>query len=286
MLERAGTLQRDGQPCTFGLATKGLPKPFLRTARPNRLVLVAMSDARAIDDWNWWWGAWRDRIRCGNCRALMDLKSPCPICSADYSKPGPDDFIVRDGIKVPSQILPGALDWSPYVMLQIMHRDWLRPVGAVDNEALPERTSPSRRVVVVLIFWTYFETLMSWYYETATSNLPISVASDLLSRYGTIGSRLDRLHRILFDTRYGDDLDKLGCSKIRAHLENLQTQRNAFVHGNPEAINDALVDETARLLPEFHAAWIRSFNLRCTFAPVPAPPAMAQARSAEAGQAS
>jgi len=219
-------------------------------------------ETATFDDWEWWWGAWRGRIRCGKCRALMDLKDPCPVCATDYSVLGADEFIVRDGIRMPAQVFAGALDWSPYVMLKLMYSDWQRPLGEPDA-ALPPENSPSSRALVVLIFWTYFETLMGWYYETATSELPESVALDLLSRYTSIGARLDRLHRVLFKTRYGEDLDRLGCSPIRTHLTNLQKQRNAFVHGNPQAISDALVQDTIRLLPEFHDAWIRSFNLRC-----------------------
>lgn len=225
-------------------------------------MLGAMETAAAFDDWEWWWGAWRGRIRCAECRALMDLKEPCPVCATDYSVPGQDEFIVRDGIKMPAQVFAGALDWSPYVMLKLMYSDWKRPLGEPDA-ALPTENRPSSRALVVLIFWTYFETLMSWYYETATNELPKSVASDLLTRYSSIGARLDRLHRILYEARYGEDLDRLGYSPIREHLNNLQKQRNAFAHGNPQAISDALVEDTVRLLPEFHDAWIRSFNLRC-----------------------
>jgi hypothetical protein len=193
----------------------------------------------------------------------MDLKAPCPVCATDYSKLAPTTFTTRDGVRIPKHIFAGALDWSPFVMLQLMHRDWLRPHGGGVNDTLPVENRPSPRALVVLIFWTYFETLMNWYYETATSELPKSIASDLLNRYGSIGARLDRLHRILFDTKYGEDLDRLGCSVVRAHLENLQRQRNAFVHGNPEAISDALVEDTVRFIPIFHEAWIGSFNLRC-----------------------
>jgi hypothetical protein len=193
----------------------------------------------------------------------MDLKVPCSVCGTDYSKPGPNDYAIQDGKKTVRQVFAGALDWSPYVMLKLMHRDWVRPLGETADGTLPEQNKPSPRVVVALIFWTYFETLMGWYYEAATSDLPKPVAVDLLNRYGTIGSRLDRLHRILFETRYADDLNELGCSTIRAHLENLQKQRNAFLHGTPEAISDTLVGETVRLLPDFNEAWIKSFNLRC-----------------------
>ncbi len=215
------------------------------------------------DDWEWWWGAWKDRIRCGSCHALMDLKLPCPVCATDYSNLSPVEIVIDGKTTLVPQAFAGALDWSPYVMLQLMHRDWLRPLPENDNPSLPKGHTPSSRALVVLIFWTYFETLMSWFYETATNELPGSVAKDLLARYGSIGSRLDRLHRILFDARYGEDLDRLGCTPVRQHLENVQKQRNAFVHGNPEAISDALVEETVMMIPSFQEAWIKSFNLRC-----------------------
>jgi hypothetical protein len=214
-----------------------------------------------FDDWQWWWSPWSNRIRCASCGALTDFSTSCPICGMAHSDSAPT-VIVVDGV---TQTLPpvfqGPLDWSPYVMLKLMYRDWQRPL-LKDSDALPGR-SPSPRVVVVLVFWSYFETLMDWYYERATSTLPPSVASDLLTRYGSIGVRLDRLHRILFKARYGEDLDQLGHSAVRVQLENLQKQRNAFVHGNPEAISDTLVEETVRMLPAFHEAWIASFNLRC-----------------------
>jgi hypothetical protein len=56
---------------------------------------------------------------------------------------------------------------------------------------------------------------------------------------------------------------ELGCGAIWQQLEVVQRQRNAFMHGNPEAITDGLVADTVRLVPEFHEAWIKSFNLRC-----------------------
>jgi len=197
----------------------------------------------------------------------MDLNAPCPVCAADYSSASPADFIERHGRRFPAQTFAGALDWSPYLMLQLMHRDWLRPLGEADNMSLPSEIRPSSRALVVLLFWTYFETLMNWYYATTTSDLPKSIASDLLRRYGVIGARLDRLHRILFDTTYGHDLETLEYSDIRSHLENLQKRRNAFMHGTPEAINNELVDETVQLLPRFHEAWIHAFNLRCARRP-------------------
>jgi hypothetical protein len=189
----------------------------------------------------------------------MDLSGPCPVCATDYSKLGPAKVELNGEIIILPQAFAGALDWSPYAMLQLMFRDWLRPLGAEDNSGLPTANRPSARALVVLIFWTYFETLMGWFYETATDELPKPVVSDLLGRYGTIGARLDRLHRILFGVRYYEDLDMLGYASVTSHLKRLQIQRNAFVHGNPEAITDALVEETVRFLPEFHEGWVQTF---------------------------
>jgi hypothetical protein len=220
------------------------------------------------DDWEWWWGKWRDRIRCGTCQGLMDLKAPCPVCGCDYRNLSPTEHLIDGKLVTLPPVFAGALDWSPYVMLQLMEREWLRPLPTDGKlSAVPQSNSPSSRVLLVLIFWTYFESLMGWFYETATKGLPGTVGSDLLRRYGFIGARLDRLHKVLFGTTYKDDLDQLGFGTIWHHLANVQQQRNAFMHGNPEAITDALVAETARLIPEFNEAWIKSFNMRCAKRP-------------------
>jgi hypothetical protein len=223
-----------------------------------------MTLATGPEEWEWWWGKWRDRIRCGTCRALMDFKAPCPVCGCDYSNLSPTEHLI-DGklIIVPSTFM-GALDWSSYVMLQLMEREWLRPVPTEGKwSALPKGNTPSSRVLLVLVFWTYFESLMGWFYETATNGLPGTVGPDLLRRYSFIGARLDRVHKILFGATYRDDLEQLGFGTIWHHLANVQQQRNAFMHGNPEAITDSLVEDTARFIPEFHEAWIASFNMRC-----------------------
>lgn len=198
----------------------------------------------------------------------MDVKAPCPVCGCDYRNLKPTEIVVNSRVLSVPPAFAGALDWSPYVMLQLMRREWLRPPAEVDKlSSLPAANRPSSRVLVVLIFWTYFEALMSWFYQTATNTLPSSVATDLLRRYTSIGSRVDRLHKILFGSPYANDLDQLGQGAIRLHLENVQRQRNALVHGNPEAINDALVEETVKCMPYFNEAWIHSFNKRCVNRP-------------------
>ena len=167
-------------------------------------------------------------------------------------------------MKVPARIYAGALDWSPYALLRMMHGDWRRPMG---DEVDRSGHDPAARAMIVLIFWTYFETLMTWFYERATQVLPSAVAADLLNRYSSIGARLDRLHRVLFDMRFKDDLASAGFQDVAAHIERLQQRRNTFVHGDPMAIDDALVLETVSMMPRFHLAWITIFNSRCVSRP-------------------
>lgn len=216
------------------------------------------------EDWDWWWGVWRSRIRCGSCRALMDPAQPCPVCAQDYRTLSSTPIVVEGRTILPAAFA-GALDWSPYVLLQLMHREWLRPPAGIGG--LPQGSQPSPRVLIVLTFWTFFETLMDWFYETATRDLPPAIGEDLRNRYRFIGARLTRLHRILFGMTYGEDLDSLSLSTVRLHLEKVQTQRNAFVHGKPEAINDALVEDTVKMMPSFQDAWIQAFNKRCAKRP-------------------
>jgi hypothetical protein len=184
----------------------------------------------------------------------MDLKGACPVCAKDYRNLPPVELVINGRTEIVPQAFAGALDWSPYVMLQLTHRDWLRPLGGADDGSLPGGSRPSSHVLVVLIFWTYFEALKGWFYETATGELPPSVAADLLNRYGSIGARLHRLHRILFGTKYADDLPEIGYADIGEHLKDIQRLRNMFVHGNPESISDAAVEQTVALIPKFHEA--------------------------------
>lgn len=104
---------------------------------------------------------------------------------------------------------------------------------------------------------------MATFYDVASDHLPSPVAEDLLKRYGMIGIRLEKLHKVYFGTTYGENLISLGHESVARHLRRVQTQRNAFMHGNPEAIDDHLVEETVRMMPSFHRAWIACFNYRC-----------------------
>jgi len=145
-----------------------------------------------------------------------------------------------------------------------MHVEWQRPIGHSDTlSGLPEERRPSPRLVVVVLFWTFYERLMERFFVDAMKSLPSRVSADLLKRYGGIGARLDRLFPLLFETSFGAELARLGFPKIKAHLDEVQAARNSLIHGNPEAITDALVRATVEKLPAVQRSWIELYNTWC-----------------------
>ena len=99
--------------------------------------------------------------------------------------------------------------------------------------------------------------------------LPESVMEDLLRRYSSVGSRLDRLYKIVFSSTYWADLKDLGYSNVANLLERVQQRRNEFAHGHPEAIDDSLVKDLVAGLKEEHQSWIAVFNKRISYARTP-----------------
>lgn len=95
-------------------------------------------------------------------------------------------------------------------------------------------------------------------------SLPTSVSEDLLKRYSSVGSRMDRLYKIIFDSTLHKDLATLGFEQLSKHLLEVQKRRNLFIHGEPEAINEELVEDTLNNLHVLQRAWISLYNLRCT----------------------
>ena len=121
----------------------------------------------------------------------------------------------------------------------------------------------SPKLILVILFWTLFEHLMDWFFNTAVASLPEGVGRDLLERYASIGSRMGRLYPLLFGTTLEADLAALGHGRVSAHLRKVQARRNDFVHGNTSAIDDPLVGETVERLHEVQEAVVALFNLRC-----------------------
>ena len=216
-----------------------------------------------------WTGVWHNLISCGNCRSLF-CAGPgalCHVCGWDCrERQEMQVHILKSGeaVAVPP-IMMGAIDWTTFVLLGLMQREWERPQSPGDRfDSLPPEKRPAQRLAIVLLFWSLFEHLMERFFEDTTRELPIGVRGDLLKRYSSIGSRLDRLYRVLFAVSFHDDLTRLGYADVSAHLMHVHGRRNQFVHGDPESIDDAVVHAAVKQLPRVHEAWIALYNARCT----------------------
>lgn len=222
-----------------------------------------------LPDGKSWTSLWSGYSLCGICRGIR-TDGGCPGCGAPaYSIP--DDPLVEvmiEGVvrKVHMYAVPGAEGRiEDYIYLELIEKEWKRPPGERSRFYVGrEQASPSPRASIVLLYWAYFESRIDRLFKEAFRELAERVAESLLSRYPSIGARLDRLYRTCFGLTYFDDLKALGFEHIASHLFEIQVQRNRFAHGFPEAINDQVVESVVRLLKDEHESWIAVFNKRAT----------------------
>ena len=154
-----------------------------------------------------------DRFRCGGIRTV---EGKCPACGEPMPILEWTSVQMPDGTeyKVPPALVGGEGRYEDWVYLQMLEREWLRPITDADHfHSIAEGSRPSPRAIVVLVFWAYFETRIKRLIRETTMSLPKTVTKDLLQRYSSIGARLDRLYRVLFSTTYWTDLDDLGLLK-------------------------------------------------------------------------
>lgn len=202
---------------------------------------------------------WKDglvpMVHCPECHALYrDVHRPCPVCQCQMQ---PDAVPALKGrVVAPRYTLPGAAPYTIFVLLDLMRNEWERPLA--DSAG----TGPvSQRLVIVILFWTTFEVLMERFFEAAFADDPDSKE---LRRTPNIGQRLDRVYRDRWGKTFWEDLADTGYPEAARHLQTVQHRRNAFIHGNAEAIDDALVASTIASLLDVQLAWIALFNKRCT----------------------
>jgi hypothetical protein len=158
--------------------------------------------------------------------------------------------------------------YEDWVYLMMLEREWKRPLAETDGfQQIIESKRPSARAVLVVVFWSYFETRIERLLRESMRHIPENVRSDLLRRYSSIGSRLDRLYRILFSSTYSSDLQDVGCPRVASLIQEIQARRNDFAHGSPEAITDTLVSDLVAGLKDEHEAWIAVFNKRTARVP-------------------
>lgn len=213
-----------------------------------------------------WSALWSGYTICGACSGIRLIYDACQTCGDPPDSRESVQVQLSDGreVTVPRAIYTGAEGrYEDYMYLQMMEREWKRPLNEAEEvSTLNTNEGPSPRAALVIAFWSYFETRIERLLREGLKAVPPRVLEDLLQRYSSIGARLDRLYRIAFDTTYFDDLTALGYTRIRECLTKVHRARNAFAHGNPRSIDDALVLNLVSLLKAEHESWIAIFNRR------------------------
>jgi hypothetical protein len=120
---------------------------------------------------------------------------------------------------------------------------------------------------LVLLFWVLFEGLLDRFYDAALTVCPDGVHADLLKRYGQVGARMNQLHTALFGVTFHADMTQQGDGPLAEHISTIQRCRNAFIHGDPSAITEGIVQRTVELLQDIQAAYVRLYNRRCSHLP-------------------
>jgi hypothetical protein len=212
-----------------------------------------------------WSALWYGYTICGRCRGIRGSEPACRACG--NLPPSFEPRVVRfeDGREevVVDASMGAEGRYEDYVYLNMIEREWKRPV--LDSDRFPGFSSdggPSPRASIVLLFWSYFETRIERLLRVGLSEIPERLLDDALRRYSAIGARMNDFYRIAFDSTYREDLESVGQGQVWPHLANIQERRNRFAHGQPQAIDDALVQATVEMMKVEHEAWIAVFNKR------------------------
>lgn len=214
-----------------------------------------------------WSKLWSGYTICGRCHGIRAVSGACVVCGDPPYDAKP--YLMRDSrgkeILIHSAVTGAEGRYEDWVYLRMMEREWKRPVLEEDrfpgSSAEPE---PSPRASIVILFWSYFETRIERLLRGALRETPSRILDDTLRRYSAIGPRLNDFYRVAFDSTYKKDLEEVGHGQIWPHLSNVQECRNQFAHGQPQAIDDNLVQSVVEKLKAEHEAWIAVFNKRAT----------------------
>ena len=225
----------------------------------DRLWYESLSDNRS------WGSLWIGYARCvcGGIWSIDPAEAECQVCGE--APPKPDWGVVHDGAgneQRVSQFKSAAGSFEVWIYLLMLEREWLRPVDADLYDPIPADRRPSARAIVVLMFWSYFETRIERLFRETATTVPEQVMNHLLERHSFVGARMDRLYQVVFSTTYRADLNALGYGRVAALLKRVEQCRNRFSHGHPEAIDDALVKDLVAGLKDEHEGWIAVFNRR------------------------
>ena len=212
-----------------------------------------------------WSELWSGYTICGRCRGIRAVGGACCVCGDPPYDMKP--ALMRDDRGREFVVYPAVSGaegrYEDWVYLRMIEREWKRPV--VEEDCFPGSSpdaGPSPRASITILFWSYFETRIERLFREALREIPNRILEDSLRRYSAIGARLNDFYRVAFDSTYKSDLESVGHGDVWHHLAKVQERRNSFAHGQPQAINDALVTTVVENLKIEHEAWIAVFNKR------------------------
>ena len=212
-----------------------------------------------------WTSLWSGYIRCGDCSGIRTFKNPCPACGADLPEDAEEIITLDDGreYSVLRAYRGAETRYEDYIYLQLLEREWKRMMrDSKSKDRMPFAEEVSTGAPIVLLFWTYFETRIEQLLRDALRHVPPRFLEDALKRYSFVGARLTTFYGIAFDSTYSSDLVSLGYPDVSDQLTKIQEQRNAFVHGSPQSIDDSLATSVVEMLKREHEAWIAVYNHR------------------------
>jgi hypothetical protein len=212
-----------------------------------------------------WGRLWSGYTICGRCHGIRAVSGACGVCGDPPYDMKPS--MMRDGKGREFVVYPAVSGaegrYEDWVYLRMIEHEWKRPVLEEDRfpGSSPE-TGPSPRASIVILFWSYFETRIERLLREALRDIPSGLLNDTLRRYSAIGARLNDFYRVAFNSTYKNDLEAVGHGQVWPHLAKVQERRNQFAHGQPQAIDDALVKSVVENLKIEHEAWIAVCNNR------------------------
>lgn len=207
-----------------------------------------------------WSCLWQKLILC-SCGAIRTYED-CPVCHTTIQS-DPIEYLHESGKKI--WIQPAFMGaegrYEDWLYLDLIQREWLRPVSTLVGGS--RRLSEiSQHASVILLYWAYFESRIERILKLGLRAIREELRDDILNRYSGVGSRMDRLYKLIFGTTYFDDIRTVGAAPLVELLKEVQKKRNEFAHGHPTAITDELAQRVVASLRDEHFAWIAVFNLR------------------------
>ena len=161
-----------------------------------------------------WSKLWSGYILCGSCSGIRRFESPCPACGA----PTPSLEVMRvtdetgESYEVPQAFMGAERRYEDYVFLRLMQRELER--GEPAGHDLASYKSASPRASIVLLFWTYFETKIERLLRAGMKGNSPRLIDDTLERYASIGGRMDRPYKVIFNSSYAGDLKAVGHEAV------------------------------------------------------------------------